>query len=291
MKGQSGELDAYRQFSAAGRRWRTYPLYEVTCTLRGFLPLSRTGFERRLDGALGEAGRRGRGFYIAGFAARRALGSALVIDIDPGVLREKLQVEFMEGEQVRLVRDKFLGAGDWSPLLRTIRHSSTYREVAEIIKFGFDYRQAQAYREALERASGSRPKKRNFVALNTPKRVEQYYRQTAETCRSIAERGVVRRIDYGRRFADSRPWIRLPWIELGELDVGVAIGAKGEIYRFASGKHRTAAAQALGLKSMPVEIRMVHADWLKQRIAESGSTPIDALLNGVRGLGVSSASV
>jgi len=114
MKGQSGELDAYRQFSAAGRRWRTYPLYEVTCTLRGFLPLSRTGFERRLDGALGEAGRRGRGFYIAGFAARRALGSALVIDIDPGVLREKLQVEFMEGEQVRLVRDKFLGAGEWS---------------------------------------------------------------------------------------------------------------------------------------------------------------------------------
>src|SRR4029078_12653685 len=107
----------------------------------------------------GATGCSARVFYIAGLAPRRALGSALVIDIDPGVLREKLQVEFMEGEQVRLVRDKFLGAGEWSPLLRKIRKPSTYREVAEIIKFGFDYRQTQAYREALERAHGSRPKK------------------------------------------------------------------------------------------------------------------------------------
>jgi hypothetical protein len=282
--------EVYRQFGAAGRRWRTYPFYEIACTIKGFLPLSRVGFERQLVRALDEAHRRKIGFYISGFAARRALGNALVIDIDPQVLRHKLQVEFMEGEEVRLVRDKFLGTGDWAPLLVPLRRSSTHREVSEVVSAGFDYGETTAYREALERAGGSRPKKRNFVTLNTPERVEDYYSQTAETCRSIAERGVFRRADYGRRFAGFRPWVRLPWIELGELDVGVAIGAAGEIHRFASGKHRTAAAQALRLKSMPVEVRMVHAGWLKRQISETGLKPVDALLAGVSQLGLSPAS-
>jgi hypothetical protein len=281
------EQTGYRLFEAAGRHWRTYPSYEIACTLRGFLPLSRAAFGRRLAGALAEARRRGTGFYIGGFAARRAIGSDLVIDIDPACLRHKIQIEFVEGEQVRLIRDKFLGAGDWQPILRPITRSSTYREVVEIIKAGFDYRKTPAYDEALERAGGRRPKRRNFVTLNSAKRVEDYYRQTAETCRSIAEHGVLRRSDYGRRLAEFRPWVRLPWIELGELDVGIAIGAAGEIYRFASGKHRTAAAQALGLKSMPVEVRMVHAEWLERQLTVSGIEPLDGLLAAIRERGLS----
>ena len=42
-----------------------------------------TQFERRLSKALEEAARREAGFYVGGFAARRALGNELVIDINP----------------------------------------------------------------------------------------------------------------------------------------------------------------------------------------------------------------
>ena len=79
----------------------------------------------------------------------------------------------------------------------------------------------------------------------------------------------------------ARPSVRLPWVEFGELDIGVAIGAGGELYRFASGKHRTAAAKALGLTSMPAEIRLVNAHWLSRQIAESGLSPARALRYGI----------
>jgi hypothetical protein len=105
------EVTGYRQLEAAGRQWKTYPLYEVACTLWGFLPLSRAKFERRLTAALNEATRRETGFYVGGFAARRALGEALVIDVDPVHLRRKLQIEFVEGEKVRLIRDDLSRGG------------------------------------------------------------------------------------------------------------------------------------------------------------------------------------
>jgi hypothetical protein len=280
----------YVRLARVGRRRRAHVTREIVCTLRGFLPLSRQSFERRLAGALGEAERQGQGFYLGGFAARRALRDRLVIDIDPARLEQKLQIEFLEDGELQLVRDKFLGAGAWAPLLIPIRGSSTYREVAEIISGGFDYGATNAFRKALERARSDRPVRRNFVTLSSPELVEAYYRQTAETCRSVSERGVLRRSEYGTHFTASAPWMRLPWIELGELDVGVAIGAAGELFRFASGKHRTAAAQALGLKSMPVEARMVHAQWLREQMAKTGLPLLDALLHGIATLDISRAA-
>lgn len=123
------------------------------------------------------------------------------------------------------------------------------------------------------------------MALKTPALVERYFGNLAELARSIAESGVVRRSDYRRAahlFADFS--VRRPWIEAVESDIGIAIGAQGEVYRFASGKHRTAIAQALGLASIPVEVRLVHADWLERQVAETGDAPAEALLRGIRSL-------
>ena len=203
----------------------------------------------------------------------------LVFNVNPARLEQKLQIEFLEDGGLQLVRDKFLAR--WAPLLIPIHGSSIYREVAEIVRGGFDYRATNAFRKALERVRTDRPVRRNFVTLNSPELVEAYYRRTAETCRSVSERGLLRRSEYGTHFTGSPPWMRLPWIELGELDVGVAIGAGGELFRFASGKHRTAAAKALGLKSMPVEARMVHAHWLRGQMAKTGLPMLDALLHGI----------
>jgi hypothetical protein len=126
--------------------------------------------------------------------------------------------------------------------------------------------------------------KRNHVVLSSPGKVEAiYFRHTAELCRSIGETGLLRRSDYGTRLASlARPSVRLPWIEFGEVDIGVAVGAAGEVYRFASGKHRTAAAQVLKIRSMPVEIRMVHADWLVRQMEDTGLAPVGGPAPGHR---------
>jgi hypothetical protein len=170
-------------------------------------------------------------------------------------------------------------------MLDPIRSTSTYRDVAEIVEAQGAYRATRAYRTALERAARGKPVCRNFVALRSPALVEGYFRRTAELCRSLARHGLRRLAEHARAahaFCDLR--IRRPWVELAESDIGIAIGASGEVYRFASGKHRTAAAQALGLRAIPVEVRMVHAEWLRSVMAASGLPPIAALLRGIGAL-------
>lgn len=283
MSDAAAGSSAYRRPTSGERQLAEHPLLEGITALQRLLPLSQARFERRLARAMAEANRRGNGFYLAGFAARRALGRELWIDIDPAMLERRLEHRFWLDGQVRIIRDRFLGAGDWTPLLSRLHRSTTHREVAEVVEAGLDYRATPMYAKALNRARGPKPMRRNFVRLSSPDKVEAYFRQTAEMCRSIEEFGLMRRSDYGRRLSSfARPSIRLPWVEFGELDIGVAIGARGELYRFASGKHRTAAAQALKLTSIPVEIRLVHADWLARQMAESGRPPLDALLDAIR---------
>jgi hypothetical protein len=286
MGGAEARPAAYGRRPDDERRRLKDVIEDGAASMRRLLPMSRGRFEALLAAALADAARNGTGFYLGGFAARRALGRGLVIDIDPAVLQQRLDHRVLLGERSYNIRDKFIGAGDWTPLLRVLRRSSTHREVTEIVEAGFDYRQTDRYRKSLDRASGENPVNRNFVALSSPGKVEAYFRRTAELCRSIGESGMLRRSDYGPRLASfASPSVRLPWIEFGEVDIGVAIGATGEVYRFASGKHRTAAAQALKIRSMPVEIRMVHADWLVRQMEETGLAPAAALRRGIEALG------
>ncbi len=290
MSEATANAAAYRRLTSGERQLAEHPLLEGLSALRRLLPLSERQFERRLEGALADAGRRGVGFYLGGFAAQRALAGDLWIDVDPAKVDKRVLHRFGHEGRVHNVRESFLGAGDWAPLLRRLDRSSTHREVTEIVQAGLDYRATSSYRRALDRARGPKPMRRNFVLLSTPDKVEAYFRQTADMCRSIQDVGVVRRSEYRRRTASAaRSMVRLPWIEFGEVDIGVAIGARGEIYRFASGKHRTAAAQALKLSSMPVEIRLVHCDWLATQMAESGLAPVAALRHGIERLALSNA--
>jgi hypothetical protein len=272
---------AYRRLTIGERKTSDGGLVDSIAAMRRLLPLGVASFEARLGRAMAQAAANG-GFHLGGFAARRALGRALMVDVDPGILKRRLEHRFKQGDRVHNIRDKFVGGGDWAPLLRSLDRSSTHREVAEIVAAGLDYRKTRSYAKALDRLARGDPVKRNFVALSTPAKVEAYFRQTADMCRSVQEFGIIPRRDYGWRLASfAHPSVRLPWIEFGEAEIGLAIGANGDLYRFASGKHRTAAAKALGLTSMPAEIRLVNARWLARQMAESGLPPARALRYGI----------
>ena len=254
-------------------------------TLKSLLPLARDRFERRFLLALEQAADYPGGFFLEGYAARRALGSTLVIDVDPLRLTQRMRHRSSSPLDREFLQDKFIGSGPWHSRLISISATATHRDVQEVIGADFDYRNTQAYRYALKRAGGRRPVRRNFVALKSPQLVDAYFRQIVTLCRSIRKKGVRRRENF-RRMASAfkHPAVRLPWVELMEADIGIAIGPKGELYHFGSGKHRTAAAQAFGLSAIPVEVRLVHLSWLRSQIAKSGLSPLDALLYGIRSL-------
>ena len=270
---------------------RPLSLARAAATLKSLLPLRRTSFERQLAAVVRDAQATRLEFYVPDYAARRALREQLVIDVDPSLLRYRLRHRMGPTNDTRYLQDRFIGAGDWSELLEALSTSSTHKEVADIVAADFDYRRTPAYVSAMRHAIGRDPVRRNFVRLRSAALVESYYRVTAELCRSIEQNGIVRRADC-RKVASlfTHPRIRLPWVELTESDIGVAVGAKGELYRFGSGKHRTAAAQAIGLPSMPVEVRMVHVSWLRAKIGKSGGSPVEALVQGLRDLAARSVS-
>ncbi len=253
--------------------------------LRPLLPLSREWLDKRIAGALAEAVRAGSGFYLGSFAVRRTLADAAVLHVSPRSIERRLRHRVADAGGVRIIRDRFLGAGDWGALLDRLDTSSTYQEVREVVEAGLDYRQTNAFQLALERAASGHPLCRNYVALKTPDLVDRYFRSIVDLVRSVTEAGIVRRAEYRRVshiFDNCR--VRPPWIEAVESDIGVAIGPGGEIYRFASGKHRMAIAQALSMGSMPVEVRMVHADWLQRQVEASGLRPVAALERGLQAL-------
>ena len=160
----------------------------------------RRSFETRLTEALSEAARTGNGFYLGGFAARHALGPALITEIDPKLFSQRLKHRIEGPGGTEVIRDKFVGAGDWEPLLDPLHEASTYRDVREVVEAEGDYRRTQAYQHAVERAKTGQPISRNFMVLKTPQLVEGYFRQMAELVRSIRQTGIVRRTEY-RRFS------------------------------------------------------------------------------------------
>ena len=254
-------------------------------TLQQLIPLRRVRFERHLESALRDAPGMPNRFFLDGFAARRALGPALVINIDPQQVQRRLKPRAGRVAKVVCFEDKFVGAGDWEPMLEPVSASATHRDVQEIIEAGLDHRATRAYSKALRRASGRRPVRRNFIALKTPHLVDGYFLHVTDLCRSIQGKGILPRTRF-RHFghAFKNPRMRLPVVELAESDIGISIGPDGELCHFGPGKHRIAAAQAFGLKSIPVEVRLVHLTWLQSQISIYGCNPVDALLAGIQRL-------
>lgn len=251
--------------------------------MKALLPLDRGTFERAFSAALLLAEADEGSFHLPDYAARRALGADLLIEVDPRPIADRLKHRAAGSRGMVYLQDRFLGSGDWRSLSRPLSGSATHRDVQEMVLAGFDYRSTEGYKEALARCGSAKPAERNFVALTSPQLVERYFQQVGELSRSIQENGVLRRGVRRQVVAAFRyPRIRPPWVELAESDIGVAIDANGGLLHFGSGKHRIAAAQALGLTRIPVEVRMVHASWVRRQIDASGLAPTDALVQGIR---------
>ena len=266
----------------------------VSMALRNLLrvcPIPRTFLHSAMDSAYRAAQSRG-GFHLRGFAVRRALGKRLLIRADPILLESFLDDRVLINGRAEQIFDRFIGGGDWSPLIVPLKPIITHRHAIEIASIpGSDFTQSKAYKFAMIRLGRGRPIQRNFVTLDTPEKIDNYFGYLRQLVESVQSKGIVPRSVYGSSIglALSSGGTRRLWSELFESDIGVAIDADGTILRFASGKHRTGVATALGLASIPVEVRMVHSEWLARMMRESGLRAVDALLAGITNINHDSA--
>ncbi len=208
------------------------------------------------------------------------------LDLDPFSLKHRISDWVRHPGGVHWVGIAFLDAADWTAAISEVQNSPVHRETLEIVAAGKDFRDTEAYRAMIRAIEKGHPPKRNKVTLVTPADVDAYFDYCNAVISNIRERGFLRlsetapfhRLRIAHR--DVRPILH----DASEIDVGVAIAEDGEIIRHLGGKHRTAIAMALKLKTMPVEIRMVHARWLARQVERTGLPPHRALVEGVRDL-------
>jgi hypothetical protein len=213
-------------------------------------------------------------------------GSTLHLEVDPARLTHRISDWVRDTDGARWVGASFLDAADWSAAITPLERSPIHREMQEIVAAGKDVRDTRAYRNLLHAIKLGRPSFRNNIRLASVEAVEAYLHYCRDLIKSMRKRGVVR---HSETFAFHRLRVkhrdaRSPVHDSTERDIGVAIADDGALIRHLGGKHRTAIAQALQLPSLPVEIRMVHADWLARQIERTGLPPHRALAEGIRSL-------
>lgn len=171
----------------------------------------------------------------------------------------------MHQHHVMHLGDYFIGSGDWSAIAEPFSKTSVYQEAMQIHAANFNYQETAVYRAYMQQVKKGRRLSKNKVVLNRADLVESYFKRFVDLFRSIQNKGLLPRKDLKRfnTMVSSYPKVREYRTEWGEREIGVAIGADGSIYRLPGAKHRFAIAIMLGLAVIPVEVRMVHVDWLK----------------------------
>ncbi|WP_132255552.1 hypothetical protein [Methylobacterium segetis] len=219
-------------------------------------------------------------------AAERLFGSTLLIGIDPARLEHQLIDTVRAGAEATRLSHWFLDRGDWSGALVRLGDSDVGREIDAVFDHAEQPEEAPAFRALLAHAEAGHAQVRNGLALADAATIRAYFAHNAALRASIERDGLKPRSEVAARTARafSGSAVRSRKAERLERDIGIAIGAEGEPIRMIGGHHRTAIARRLGLPRIPVQIRLVHAEWLRGWISRTGLGPARALAEGLRGL-------
>lgn len=262
------------------RRLRPGPLSHAA----GYLSLHSIAawfvFPQRFDRATAILAKERNGGAVSPGQAKSHFGHRLFIEIDPATLTHRLDEKHVDEDgHWHWIGDHFLDADDWCGRLSPLSRSPAHREIVEICRTRHGFREGRHYQAYVRSLEQRRPVRRNGKHLDTIEKIDAYFRYYVDLIGNIERAGVVPRnrfqhsADTGRRHRG----IRSLWHDLVERDIGIAIGADGRLVRHTSGKHRLAAAIGLGLKRIPVEIRLVHLNWLEQQMAVFELPPASAL--------------
>lgn len=216
----------------------------------------------------------------------RAYRQHLVTEIDPSRLKRRLIDVISDGTQHARLSHWFLDGADWEQALVPLNTSDVHQEMEAVFQPPEALSDTPAYRKLLSLAASGRPQTHNGVSLTSPELIINYFEHYRNLKDSISQHGFLSRHDVlhgiSDQFSDSK--VRSKKAELREREVGVAIAADGELVRMVGGHHRTAIAQHLKLSRIPIQIRLVHKNWLFRQMHDMRLSPKEALVASIRKL-------
>ena len=253
---------------------------------RLFTPLigSRPIFPRYFDAAVRRLLRGDRSIDVPPSYAREYYGDALLFEVDPARLTERVADYVEAGRGPRWMGASFVDGADWTSVVARLARSPIHIEMHELIAADLAFRDTERYRLQVGRVRRGRPIYRNGVALSSVADIDAYYAYCVDLIKSVRDHGLIRRdrlSALGRSRLKHR-FVRPTAVDAVERDIGVAVTPAGELIRHLGGKHRTAIAQALGLARAPVELRLAHVRWLADGMERTDLAPHLALAEGAR---------
>jgi hypothetical protein len=210
---------------------------------------------------------------------------ALSLTIDPARLTRQIANTVSANGVSWSPVDYFLAGGDWTDWTTEIEGTRVFREARQLKNRKYRFRQTKSYRHRLGLLERGTPFTLNHVQIDSVQKLDDYFSNFEKMFQSAGEHGIVPRQSSGavwQRADDAVNSARPLWAEYAESEVGIAISQDGSLLRVGPGQHRTAVAKLLELQSLPVEVRLIHADWLSSLMEKTQRGPLEALRIGLQ---------
>lgn len=285
--GQYAKVAPHEQPAPASR------LATAAATLSAPFFGSRHLFPKRFDAAVSTLLRHRYAGDIPLAHARWYFGPALQLRADPARLRMRLSDYVADERGQRWIGTSFVDASEWTAALSPLEDSPIHREMVEVVQANLAFRDTRAYQRLMHKAAKGTPRTRNGIPLASAEQVEAYFAYCIDLISSIRQHGILSRMELSRLRSAARKHrgARPLMVDRSERDIGVAIGAAGELVRNLGGKHRTAIAQALMLTDLPVEVQLVHVRWLERHMVDTGLPAHHALRAGLASMAAGPSQV
>ena len=272
MAGQGGPRQVWK--SAPGNEW-SKPVRarraRAAAVARRLAPLAGQSlvFPHLLKRALRQAERE-RGFRLSPYYALNYFGERLLVEIDPASMTRVMKTWLTDGRRQVHTLDAFLSGARWRGLALPLHSTEVTRQVQELFAAGMDHTRTTAYANMLQALREGKPVSRRRQMMDSEAAIERYFADVRALVESIRAHGVVSHRGGSAAFDVDR-------------DIGVALDADGDIVKLPGGQHRVAIAAALGIRRIPVEVRMVHTGLLRSVMGRNGLDPVEAVVAACAG--------
>jgi hypothetical protein len=189
-------------------------------------------------------------------AAAEQFADRLTVSIPPLRILHKIDSAAAAG-----LKQAFLVEGLDRLPKTAIRELYTYQDMADIARYGDDWRATRLGQWLMASIAAGRPPVVRGAIIRTDGQAERYYRGYLEMYRSMQAHGY--RYD-------------------GDDEMCFGIDRSGSVVLMRRGTHRLAAAHILGLPSITGRVTQIDREFVRVTMRKSGRTPVaEAILRGV----------
>jgi hypothetical protein len=177
--------------------------------------------------------------------ADELLGADLDLDVNPQNVKTRIWKYHTIGENKYLTGDWFSLQGSWH--LTPVEEHWTYRTMRELMHSSGNFTGINSYSSAQQRLAKHGPYFHNGRYVETSEDINSYFVKYKRLIESISCDGFA--YDHSKNREAER--------------IGIAIDQTGNLVHFQKGNHRFAILREMGFESIPVRLRLLHNDWLK----------------------------